>query len=111
MASPDLFGLTDQGLERERNEDQFLIADLRKSLLIRRTSLALENDTRLLGPEGCLLLVADGVGGNASGDRASTIAVDTTLEYVLYNLPWFLRLGDAHEDELDEELKAAMVRC
>ena len=36
----DLFGLTDTGKVREANEDQFLIAELSKSLLIVQTSLA-----------------------------------------------------------------------
>jgi serine/threonine protein phosphatase PrpC len=74
----DCFGLTDAGKVRPMNEDQFLVADLNKSMLIHQTSLAHEDHTRLFGgSQGKLLLVADGMGGHAEGKRASTLAVQT----------------------------------
>ena len=72
----DCYGLTDIGKVREVNEDQFLIADLNKSMLIHQTSLSHEDHTRLFGgSQGQLLLVADGLGGHAAGKQASTLAV------------------------------------
>jgi serine/threonine protein phosphatase PrpC len=108
----DCHGLTDIGRARENNEDQFLIADLNKSMLVHQTSLNLEDHTRLFGPsQGQLLLVADGMGGQAAGERASRLAVDTLARYVLHTVPWFLRLDPAREDDLIEELKSALDRC
>ncbi|HJT77842.1 MAG TPA: PP2C family serine/threonine-protein phosphatase [Gemmataceae bacterium] len=61
------FGLTDRGRVRPSNEDNFLIADLADSP---RQSAAPD------GAElGHLLAVADGVGGNCAGERASRLAV------------------------------------
>lgn len=79
----DSFGLTDIGKVREINEDQFVIATLRKSVRLRHTSLT---DTslmaRLAGVESTLFVIADGVGGRPGGELASTSAVSALLEYV-----------------------------
>jgi PPM family protein phosphatase len=108
----DCFGQTDVGRVREVNEDQFLIASLSKSMQVHHTSLHLEDQTRLWGPaEGLLLLVADGMGGHAAGERASRLAVDRLTAYVLNTLPWFFRLRADHEDQLLDELKHALEVC
>ncbi len=51
------------------------------------------------------------MGGHAAGERASALAVDTLARYVLGTMPWFLRLHGECEDDLQEELKAALSRC
>jgi len=108
----DSFGLSDIGKVREVNEDQFLIADLNKSLLIHQTSLNHEDHSRLFGAsQGQLFLVADGMGGHAAGKRASTIAVNSLAESVLNTLSWSLGLGGNQETILEQELQAAMERC
>jgi protein phosphatase len=81
-------------------------------MLVHQTSLNLEDHTRLFsGSQGQLLLVADGMGGCAAGGRASTLAVDTLTRYVLNTMSWFLRLQGSQEDDLKDELKAALERC
>jgi protein phosphatase len=108
----DCFGLSDRGQKREVNEDQFLIADLNKSMLIHQTSLSHEDHTRLFGDSrGQLLLVADGMGGHAGGRRASALAVETLAHYVLNTMPWFLRLQEGQEADLHEELRGALEEC
>jgi protein phosphatase len=105
----DCFGQTDIGKVRDTNEDQFLIADLNKSMLIHQTSLSHEDHTRLFGgSQGQLLLVADGMGGHAAGKQASTIAVQSLAHYVLNIMPWFFRLQGHQENDLIDELKAAL---
>ena len=112
MARIDCYGLTDPGRVRESNEDQFLIAELGKSMLVRQTTLALEHQTRLFGSiQGHLLLVADGLGGHAAGKRASSIATGAVAHYVLNTMPWFFRLDEKYVDDLEMELKSAMERC
>ena len=90
----DCHGLTHPGHVRETNEDQFLVADLTKAMLVRQTSLAADDHTRLFGAlPGHLLAVADGLGGQPGGRLASGLAVRTLVRYVLDTLPWFLRAG------------------
>lgn len=108
----DCDGLTDVGKVRDTNEDQFLIAGLNKSMLVHRTSLSLEDHTRLFGEsQGTLLLVADGMGGHAAGQQASATAVRALEYYVLNTMPWFFRLQEGQEGDLQDELKAALEAC
>lgn len=108
----ECFGLTDRGRRRQINEDQFLIADLAKTMLVRDTSLGEPESARLLGaPQGRLLLVADGMGGRGSGRLASSVAVDSVIDQVLNVMPWFYGLDMSHEGDLTSALKASMARC
>jgi PPM family protein phosphatase len=108
----DFFGLSDRGKVRAVNEDQFLIAELSKSLLVVQTSLPQEDHTRLFGgAPGKVLLVADGMGGTSGGQRASKLVVETITSYVLETLHWFFRVQTDEETDLVDELKAALVAC
>lgn len=108
----DCFGLSDVGKVRSGNEDQFLIADLNKSMLIHQTTLSHEDHTRLFGSsQGQLLVVADGMGGHAEGQRASSIAVESLSHYLLNTMPWFFRLRSDEESDLKEELISALQQC
>lgn len=108
----DCFGATHIGNKRTANEDQFLIADLNKSLRVHQTSLGLDHQTRLFGnSQGKLLLVADGMGGHEAGERASTLAVDGIATYALNTMRWFFRLDEQSDDDFQDDLKAAMEHC
>jgi len=105
-------GLSDKGKVRDSNEDQFLIADLNKSMRVHQTSLGIEDQTTLFGgSQGTLLVVADGVGGAAAGDRASMLAVDSVTTYVLNNMRWFFRLHEDPQDDFPEDLQSALECC
>lgn len=107
----DCHGVTDVGKLREVNEDQFLIADLRKALHLFQTSLAMDDQSRLFsGSQGKLLLVADGMGGSAAGERASTLVVDSVVGYILNTLQWFFRLEEHGEEDFVEDLAGALKR-
>ena len=67
---------TDVGRSRDHNEDRFLVADLTSQ----DTSLGAAGRRFTLGPKGCLLLVADGMGGAQGGEIASQMAVDLIYE-------------------------------
>src|SRR5262245_58488000 len=108
----DAYGLTDVGRRRSTNEDQFLVADLNKSLRVQGTNLHIDDKTRIYGgSQGKLLIVADGMGGEAEGERASTIAVDQVATYVLNSLGWCFRLEENSELDFEEHLKEALKSC
>ncbi len=73
-----VYALTDVGRTREHNEDTFMVADLggtqQLSFEANRTVEARPSS------HGMIFLVADGMGGAASGELASGMAGDTVLE-------------------------------
>ena len=108
----DAFGATVVGRKRDANEDQYLVAELSKSMLIHQTSLAHADHQRLIGgAQGKLFIVADGMGGHAGGNVASSVAVDTVARSILNMMPWFFGLTESREDDLVEELKSVLKRC
>ena len=84
----EVFGTTDPGLVRPTNQDQFLIAELGRTLSICGGSLPERASNQLSAVQGRLLVVADGVGGYDGGELASAIAIDTFVSLVLEVLPW-----------------------
>ena len=112
LTQMDCFGLTDLGRKRPTNQDHYLIADLNKSMRVHDTSLTLDNETRVYGgSQGKLLIVADGMGGEAAGERACTIAVDQVTTYVLNSLAWCFRLEEGSEHDFEDHLKEALESC
>ncbi len=67
-----VFGKTDKGMQRDHNEDRFLVADLTSQ----NPSLKPEVRQHELGPKGSLLIVADGMGGAVAGEVASEMATE-----------------------------------
>jgi len=112
LTQMDCFGLTDLGHKRPTNQDHYLVADLNKSLRVHSTSLNLDDETRIYGgSQGKLLIVADGMGGEAEGERASTIAVDQLATYVLNSLSWCFRLEEGSEQDFQDHLEEALKSC
>lgn len=112
LTQMDCFGLTDLGRKRPTNQDHYLVADLNKSLRVHSTSLNLDDETRIYGgSQGKLLIVADGMGGEAEGERASTIAVDQLATYILNSLSWCFRLEEDSEQDFQDHLKDALKSC
>jgi protein phosphatase len=74
-----LFARTDVGQVREHNEDNFLVADITR----RARGLLEANRATVLGGQGALFAVCDGMGGAAAGEIASQLAVDIIFEQVV----------------------------
>lgn len=77
MVSFKMFAGTNVGL-RENNEDNFTVSpDLTKNEWI----VPADNQQVIqLGSRGCVMVVADGMGGQNAGEVASAIAIDTVEE-------------------------------
>lgn len=112
---PDACGLTDVGRKRSENQDQFLIAELRKSMRIEASSLSLEVGGNLFGSaRGQLLIVADGMGGHAAGEKASRVAMNQLIEQLLNTVHWFLHSDQNRpndENDFVESLKRVLQQA
>lgn len=102
-------GATDTGRKRENNQDAFLIGRLAKSMLVGVNSLGIEPRTRLVGDDrGWLMLVADGMGGHAGGERASALAIQYLVKRLLNNVHWFIHLTPSEEQQFIAGLKSLL---
>jgi len=101
------FGITDTGRVRSSNEDQFLIAELTKTMRIWHTSLA---EPKLLhGDEhGHLFLVADGMGGHRAGEHASALAVIAIEQFTLNTFKWFFHADGPDAQRVLTQFQAAL---
>ena len=64
---------TDVGLERSNNEDNFIV---NADLTTKEWFVPQPDDLVSLSDKGCLMVVADGMGGMNAGEVASKIAID-----------------------------------
>jgi serine/threonine protein phosphatase PrpC len=93
-ARVDAAGATDIGKVRQTNEDQYLIAGLRRVVEIEETSIPIEGRLEVSrGATALLLLVADGVGGGKGGEEASSRTLDTIVRYVAGSSLFFSNLN------------------
>ena len=104
------FGITDTGRVRDNNEDQFLIAELTKSMHVWQTSLT---EPRLeVGEERAhLMLVADGMGGHRAGERASAIAVMAIEQFTLNTFRWFFDTDSSGAQGVLAQFQAALSQA
>jgi len=76
-----VFGFSDRGLQRDNNEDHFMVADLtRKVIGVHDNQLHPELFHHDIGTRGTILVVADGLGGHEGGEVASRLAVDIVAQ-------------------------------
>jgi protein phosphatase len=104
------FGLTDRGKVRPSNEDQFLVAELAKALRVLHTSVTQPSLQQSSG-RNYLLVVADGIGGSAGGERASALAIDSVESFVLETCQWCDQLRGREEDALFADFRRAVARA
>lgn len=105
-------GQSHTGRVRSHNEDHYFVGTVRKTLTVRDTNLAVaeavEEMSRL---EGELLVVADGVGGRAGGERASQSAVFALSTYIGRTAACQFDPDVEQEDEFLQRLERALERA
>ncbi|UCD24488.1 MAG: serine/threonine-protein phosphatase [Gemmatimonadota bacterium] len=107
----DVFGVSDVGKVRKRNEDQFLICSLHKRMNVHSTSLPSMDLLPLSGERmAFLILVADGVGGHAGGDKASRMATETIARYITHSMQCYYT-RDPNENEFLDQLHKTVMQC
>src|SRR5512144_597092 len=101
------FGMTDRGRVRASNQDQFLIAELAKSMHVQQSSVA-QARTQYGDDRGHLLVVADGMSGTAGGEQASALAVGSIEDFALNTLKWFFHHEGGDGQNVLVDLQAAV---
>jgi serine/threonine protein phosphatase PrpC len=108
----DLFGLTHPGKKRTENQDHFLACTVHPQVIVHATSLPQVDQLPLRGEwRATIILVADGVGGNADGGDASRIATETIMQYVSSTLESYHDAGSKEEDVFLESLRRAVLEA
>lgn len=107
----DFYGLTHVGLERDVNQDNFLIAALKKQMQVHLTSLP--HPEQLAGDErlAFFAMVADGVGGGPRGEEASRFASEAITRYLTGSMQCYYAADQADELSFLRALEEAALHC
>lgn len=106
----DVYGLTHPGKVRAVNQDNFLLASLRKRMEVHQTSLPEIGQLKLDDDRlAFLAMIADGVGGGAKGEVASRVALEQITQYVTQSVRSYYG-ADARADSFIEVLEAAAMQ-
>jgi protein phosphatase len=107
----DVFGLTHLGLVREVNQDNFLIAGMRKQMQVHLTSLP--DPDAIGGNERVAMfgMVADGVGGGPRGEVASRFADEAITRYVAESVRCYYAADLTDEIAFLRSLEEGALHC
>ncbi|MFN7940511.1 MAG: protein phosphatase 2C domain-containing protein [Thermoanaerobaculia bacterium] len=103
VSPPELavrFAARSEAGPRAGNEDRFLVAELARSYRTRATNLDPGAFEAWREQPGWLFAVADGMGGAAAGEVASTLALSLGLRLGLNRSRWFFEMGDDEAQEV-----------
>ena len=92
----DIGALTHRGRVRTKNEDQFAVVRRTRNGLVLASSLAAEDLHVDREQHAWLLLVADGLGGQTSGEVASATAIRTIINFASGMSSWIMRPTDGN---------------
>jgi protein phosphatase len=96
----DVGAHTRQGTSRPTNADHYLIIRLGRSQETLRSSLTDDDIVNGFEERGYVMVVADGMGGTGSGEKASRIALLTLAHLVSAFGQWSLRIDDQVAQEI-----------
>lgn len=108
----DLYGITHPGRVRAENQDHFLLCTVHPQVVIHGTNLPATDGLELRGQRlATILLVADGVGGEAAGSKASRLAAEAVTRYLASTLRCYHAAGSSSEGEFLAALRAAALEA
>lgn len=102
-------GKTDIGQKRPMNQDQFLIAELHKSLQVLDSSVQFDASDVFGQSMGTVMFVADGMGGANAGEVASQIAIKNTADFLLNSMHWLFHPTESDTERFVEDLRSAAI--
>ena len=108
----DMFGITHKGKVRAENQDHFLVSTVHPQVVVHGTSLPDSDKLPLRGTRfATVLVLADGVGGAASGQDASRLATESVTRYLSSTMRSYHAAGSSTEEELLLSLKETALEA
>ena len=101
----DVHGLSDSGKVRARNEDHFIVTRIGRYLETMMTSLPPGEVPERAEEAGYVMIVADGMGGHAGGERASRMAITGLIKTVLAMPDWIFQLDESSAEHASQRSK------
>lgn len=101
-----LGGDSHPGKVRERNEDHFMVAHVRRTLHVLSHNLPRGEMPEYLGEDAYAMVVADGMGGMNAGDVASMLAISTGVKLADKSVKWGFKINEKEAKDLLERLSA-----
>jgi len=99
----DFGGLSHPGKVRENNEDHFMVVRRRRSRTLMMSNLPEGYLPEFSDDDAYVMLVADGLGGEAFGEMASMLALRTAWDLGFSEIKWTLRVSEKEVAELEEK--------
>jgi protein phosphatase len=98
--------VSDVGRVRKRNEDHYLVAQVRRSLSVLDHNLPPGELADSFGEDAYAIVVADGMGGMNAGDVASMLAISTGVKLADRSVKWGFKINEKEARDLLARLSA-----
>ena len=102
----DVAGLSDKGKVRDENQDHFLVVRAGRYAETIATSLPPGEIPERSEDRGLLMMVADGMGGQAAGELASRTVLVTLTHLILNHPEWALKVDEKSAAGIQERAVA-----
>ena len=102
----DVAGLSDKGKVRDENQDHFLVVRAGRYAEIMATSLPSGLIPERSEDRGLLMMVADGMGGQAAGEVASRTVLVTLTHLILNHPEWALKVNEKSAADIENRAVA-----
>ncbi len=96
---------THPGLVRANNEDHFAVTGLNRSFRVLASNLPDGDLPGQVDQPAYGMIVADGMGGMAAGEKASQLAIRTLIDLVLDSPRWATRIDDREAGRLMDRMR------
>ncbi len=101
----DFAAFSHPGKVRSNNEDHFLVSQMGRSFDVISSNMPEGDLPNHLNEVAYGMVVADGMGGMAAGEKASWLAIRTGVQLVLNSPVWATRIDDPAADQLISRMR------
>jgi protein phosphatase len=102
LVEVELGAVSHPGKVRSKNEDHYVVVQRRRCRTVLRSNLP-EGSLPHAEDHAYVMVVADGVGGEAFGEMASMLAIRTGWDLGLSEIKWTLKVGEQEVREFKEK--------